>query len=1566
MAARVLFLATTLMSSMVSLASDLLLDTQDGVWEIACAPHSWLSQACDQQGLRARRINLEQGYNLYQDKTWEDLRSLRRKHRPKRLWISLPCTKWCQWSYINYSTPERKLILAAYRRKELRMLWKMVHFIEEALDEDPLLDVFWEWPWPCIGWQQAPLQYLQTILEARGREWLRCRIDGCNYGLREKDGAGDFLRKQWLVRTTSTYFHQRFAAKTCPGGHRHSQVAGIETAKSSYYPWRMVKSIATAWRQELLSDRSQRLLFAKEDQPMMLSVEEELNVLEEQGHILPAMKAMEPAESVPSDADLQRWRARVSHFHKAAGHPTNRNLARVIRDSGAPQWKIQVALEHNCETCASLKPGGVSSGQIPPASTHCLPQAWQVIGLDTSEWLVPGLKKKARFLLMIDLATKLRVVSVIKIYPELAMQPESAEEIIESFSTSWLAHFPKPQMVVADNAKSFTSVQLHEFFHAQGIELKFPPEKEPWSHGIVEAAIADIKHTATAIHLEALENSPDMTMSLACSALNSTEFTAGFSAHQWAFGSHYAISDEDTRLWQSVGNAKTNFIRVAKARQDAEEIARKTRGQRVLSKLSNTSVRQPPRHYNVSDLVMVWRKVQAGEHHLGVRGGLRKSGRPHWVGPGRVVLSEPLAHQEPDDSRQHILWILMGKKLWRCSIHSVRPANETERLHHELTNKEDPSQWRTLADMLPQKEFIDVTSEEPGPGEIEVPDLPEQPDRSTMVPIMRAHGKQTYGPEDLRPKYGPVPYQKIHRSSPIGQDRQYVEVKNFVPAAAASSPSLPSRSKTTSSAQPPLAEDVPIDEGRDSDYEPSIAPDPVNEYDLKEPEQKKPKREDSYDLKWLEALEAEAEKEITHDDLFTTLDSYEGECLMFELDLNFSSHKQCRNFQHDPLLYLVKKLNNAEVSLKNLSAADRVLFERAKAKEVSSFLKHAAVRRCLNDEEVKNAFGSGRILKSRWVLTWKSVPPDEKEEAMKDVMQNDNTVTSACGSKRAKARIVLLGFQHPSLLDRNFKTSAPVISSMGKNMMYMVATLYQWHLEGLDLATAFLQTMPTAADDQLYTFGVPELCKALGVPEGSALRILRNIYGSTTAPRGLWLSLSQKLESLGGIPTLGERCLWCWYSKTEKDITGKHPRLIGMMGDHVDDFHRIGDRTSAEWCEVCQRIDSAYQWGTIKKGSYRHAGCDVHTVIDRTGKFSIRVEQQSYVESLADIDIPPERLRSNGPLSSHEVGACRAALGALQWLAIQTQPLLTARCNLLLTEITMGGTLEHACEIQTMIGEVRNHATVLEFFHLPDVKAWNEMIFISMGDQAHANRNKGGSTGGMVHLVSGPNSLDGRVSKMMLLSWRTWKLKRRAIGSNDAEVQSILEAEDVNFRARLLWAEIHGCRISHPGEYREDLVDVTERLSLLVKGVLCTDSRGGYDAVEVNESPLLGLSNLRAALQAFQLRDNLKRCGSELRWLASDYDLADALTKKRSECRAGLQRFLQTWEWAILFDPTFTSAKRNKSVGKSALDRLTMVQVDEGSLTEEECLLVQQFQHELQFTHTFQSDMSHPLSFAAP
>ena len=51
--------------------------------------------------------------------------------------------------------------------------------------------------------------------------------------------------------------------------------------------------------------------------------------------------------------------------------------------------------------------------------------------------------------------------------------------------------------------------------------------------------------------------------------------------------------------------------------------------------------------------------------------------------------------------------------------------------------------------------------------------------------------------------------------------------------------------------------------------------------------------------------------------------------------------------------------------------------------------------------------------------------PDERHDALKGLSENKNTEVNADATKKAKARIVLLGFQHPSLLDRNFKTSAP-------------------------------------------------------------------------------------------------------------------------------------------------------------------------------------------------------------------------------------------------------------------------------------------------------------------------------------------------------------------------------------------------------------------------------------------------------------------------------------------------------------------------------------------------------------
>ena len=135
-----------------------------------------------------------------------------------------------------------------------------------------------------------------------------------------------------------------------------------------------------------------------------------------------------PTPSTAQDGPEQRaWSAKLHHFHKAAGHPTNRNLVHLLQDARLPEWKIQMARDFQCASCDALRPGGSSSGSIPPASTHPLYRAWQAIGVDVAEWVILNSKLKLKFMLIMDLATRLRAVHVIKCFDVLKMQSKSSD-----------------------------------------------------------------------------------------------------------------------------------------------------------------------------------------------------------------------------------------------------------------------------------------------------------------------------------------------------------------------------------------------------------------------------------------------------------------------------------------------------------------------------------------------------------------------------------------------------------------------------------------------------------------------------------------------------------------------------------------------------------------------------------------------------------------------------------------------------------------------------------------------------------------------------------------------------------------------------------------------------------------------------------------------------------------------------------------------------------------------------------------------------------------------------------
>jgi len=170
-------------------------------------------------------------------------------------------------------------------------------------------------------------------------------------------------------------------------------------------------------------------------------------------------------------------------------------------------------------------------------------------------------------------------------------------------------------------------------------------------------------------------------------------------------------------------------------------------------------------------------------------------------------------------------------------------------------------------------------------------------------------------------------------------------------------------------------------------------------------------------------------------------------------------------------------------------------------------------------DEENQAKESQRILRARWVLVWKPIPDEDRAEAQEKALNPD-------GKRKAKAHIVVMGFEH--LLNPTFNSTAPVQSQLMRNLSLCLVAQKKWVLEGLDLTTAFLQTGKTEESREIWTYGVPELRAALGAEDHEVLRILKNIYGNATAPRGRWEDIDKTLKSMGGIRLLGDSSFWVW------------------------------------------------------------------------------------------------------------------------------------------------------------------------------------------------------------------------------------------------------------------------------------------------------------------------------------------------------------------------------------------------------------------------------------------------------
>ena len=112
--------------------------------EICCNPKSSLTQECQERGLTMERISIENGYNLSTKKGFDLARERIKQLKPKKGWLSLPCTLWTSITNFNFKDAKSREQLERDRQRDRRRVKYGCILLLDIIDGGG--DVYYERP----------------------------------------------------------------------------------------------------------------------------------------------------------------------------------------------------------------------------------------------------------------------------------------------------------------------------------------------------------------------------------------------------------------------------------------------------------------------------------------------------------------------------------------------------------------------------------------------------------------------------------------------------------------------------------------------------------------------------------------------------------------------------------------------------------------------------------------------------------------------------------------------------------------------------------------------------------------------------------------------------------------------------------------------------------------------------------------------------------------------------------------------------------------------------------------------------------------------------------------------------------------------------------------------------------------------------------------------------------------------------------------------------------------------------------------------------------------------------
>ena len=589
--------------------------------------------------------------------------------------------------------------------------------------------------------------------------------------------------------------------------------------------------------------------------------------------------------------------------------------------------------------------------------------------------------------------------------------------------------------------------------------------------------------------------------------------------------------------------------------------------------------------------------------------------------------------------------------------------------------------------------------------------------------------------------------------------------------------------------------------------------------------------------------------------------------------------KAWKKILKDPSKFMVKNVQKGvEVSYHKLSDQQKTAMNAAKSAEIESWLGHKVARAACPSITEK------QCMRMRWLYTFKAAGDGPSEK----------------GKVKAKARIVVLGFSDPSLLERT--TASPAMSRLSKMLLLNMATARRWKILAGDVKTAFLQAKPPDRLHPLYAKPLPELAEAMKLDEGQMIELLGSAYGLTSAPREWFDDFATTLRKLNAQQSKTDPCLW-----TVADESGT---VVGLLGVHVDDVLFSGDESSATWTTFLHDLHSSYKWALWEAENFLHCGLRLQQFADD----AVMLDHSEFCGNLSQM---PSRAKGDeAPLTEKEMSQARAILGSAQWRVTQSGPHHAAKLSYLQSFVA---TRHHSAidQVNKLVREIYSSRHVSVRVQQLDCEHPERMVMVGYSDASLANRPDGTSTGGHLFGFMHPDDFARGSGKLNPLGWKSSKLSRVARSSLSAEVQSLADLEQEMMLARLTWCELLGREI--------DLKNPAAAVRT-IPAAMIIDAKAVYDVLDRDAvlSASVGIKDKYSALELAALQQHIAEQGTLILWCDSDRQLADGLTKSAKQ--DAIKNFLVTGVWKLRMDGAFISAKKRKSmdrVGESACEMPT-------------------------------------------